>query len=516
MASAIVPGMAGLAAAAARGNGASAVAARLGDVRPRARARLLGGIALLAAAYYGSAKLGYALDFSGPVAAAVWLPVGVGVAFLSVAGLAYWPGALAGDLLANDYTVLPLAGAFGQTVGNLAEVVLSAWLVRRLLRAGSPFDRTSGVARLLLALAAGPVLSAVVGPLSLALSDGITTESLPSVMRTWSFGDFCGVLVVVPLVLAWRRLPQHLNVPEGAALLAALGVVSAVAANHGESLTYLVFPLLWWTAVRFGVRGGTIAVLMTVATTIVTTTRVEGPFVSIALTHSVLSTQAFIVVAAASTLLFAAVMAERRSLVDRLGISQARASSAAETERRRIERDIHDGAQQRLLALAARLRLAAGAPTSDAMLAAERELQLAIDDLRELSHGTHPAVLTQLGLAGAVHTLAERSTVPVTLLELPPYRVDAAAEAAAYFVLTEAVANVHKHAHATAVVVSVGYRLPWLRLSVSDNGRGGADEDAGSGLAGLRARIEELDGELVVRSSSHGTHVSATIPAFRA
>jgi signal transduction histidine kinase len=150
------------------------------------------------------------------------------------------------------------------------------------------------------------------------------------------------------------------------------------------------------------------------------------------------------------------------------------------------------------------------------MLAAEHELQLAIDELRELSHGTHPAVLTQLGLAGAVHTLAVRSTVPVTLLELPPHRVDAAAEAAAYFVLTEAVANVHKHAHASAIVISVGYRLPWLRLSVSDNGRGGADEHAGTGLAGLRERVEALDGELTVRSSSHGTHVTATIPAFPA
>jgi signal transduction histidine kinase len=507
--------MAGLAAA-AREDSVSAVAPRISLARPQFLSRRVCWTALLAAAYYGSAKLGYALDFSGPVAAVVWLPVGVGVAFLTVGGLAYWPGALAGDLLANDYSVLPLAGAFGQTVGNLAEVLVSAWLVRRLLQAGPPFRRSVDVGRLLLALAVGPALSAVVGPVSLALSGGITAHSLPSVMRTWSLGDFCGVLVVVPLVLAWRRTPRRGRLLEGAALLAAIGVVSAVAANHGEPLTYLVFPLLWWTAVRLGVRGGTLGVLVTVATTIVTTTRAEGPFVSIALTHSVLSTQAFIIVAAGSTLLFAAVTAERRALVDRLGVSQARASSAAEAERRRIERDLHDGAQQRLLALAVRLRLAADAPTSEALLAAERELQVAIDELRELSHGIHPAVLTQLGLAGAVQTLAERSTVPVTLLELPPYRVGDDAEAAAYFVLTEAVANVHKHAHASAIVISVGYRMPWLRLSVRDDGRGGADERAGSGLAGLRARVEALDGEFAVRSSLRGTTVTATIPAFPA
>ena len=303
---------------------------------------------------------------------------------------------------------------------------------------------------------------------------------------------------------------------EAALLLMAIAVISAVAGNGGEPLTYLVFPLLLWMVVRYGVRGGTVALVVTVATTIVTTTHVEGPFVMSALTHSVLSTQAFIIVAALSTLFFAAVMAERRALVDRLGVTQARATSAAESERRRIERDLHDGAQQRLLALAARLRLASAAPSSEMMLTAEHELQLAIDELRDLAHGTHPAVLTQLGLAGAVRSLAARSSVPVTILELPAYRLDPAAEAAAYYVLAESFANVHKHAGAGSIVISISYRMPWLRLSVADNGRGGVDERSGSGLAGLRARVESIDGEFGVRSSSRGTSISATIPAFPA
>ena len=150
------------------------------------------------------------------------------------------------------------------------------------------------------------------------------------------------------------------------------------------------------------------------------------------------------------------------------------------------------------------------------MLGAEQELQVAIDELRELSHGMHPAVLTSLGLAGAVRSLAERSPVPVTLHELPGPRLDAAAEAAAYYVLTEAVANAQKHSGARAIVISVGYLMPWLRLSIADDGRGGADERAGSGLAGLRTRIEALDGEFSVRSSSRGTRITATIPAFPA
>jgi len=511
--------MTGLSAAAPGGD-APSIVVREAFARPVDLPRWFGGVALLAGLYYGSAKVGFALEFSGPVAAVVWLPIGVAVAFLALFGLSLWPGALLGDLLANNYTVLHAGGAVGQTFGNLLEAVLAAFIVRRLMRAGAPLNRTSGVAGVVLACAAGTALSAVIGPLSLYASNALSGQALPTVMRTWFLGDFCGTLVVVPLALAWSRLPRRIvvtrGVVEGAALLAAIGVVSGIAAGRGEPLVYLVFPLLCWMVVRYGVRGGTLAIVATVATTIVTTTRVEGPFVPTALTHSVLSTQAYIIVAAVSTLFFAAELAERRALVDRLGVTQARATSAAETERRRIERDLHDGAQQRLLALAARLRLASAMPTSEMMLTAENELQLAIDELRDLSHGTHPAVLTQLGLAGAARSLAERSSVPITILELPPYRLDPSAEAAAYYVLTEAVANVHKHVRSGSVVISISYRMPWLRLSVADTGRGGADERAGSGLTGLRARIEALDGEFSVRSSARGTSIAATIPAFPA
>jgi signal transduction histidine kinase len=505
-------------AAAAERHGPVAVVRRL-SVRRYALTGRLAGSALLAALYYGSAKLGFVLHFSGPVAAVVWLPIGVAVAFLALFGLGFWPGALLGDLLANNYTVLHLGGAVGQTAGNLLEAVVIAWIVRRLMRAGSPLERTAGVARLLLACAVGAGLSAIVGPLSLYASNALGTATLPTVMRTWFLGDFCGALVVVPLVLAWQRFPRVAltrKIAEGTLLLVGIGAVSAIAATNGEPLTYLVFPLLLWIVLRHGVRGGTLGVAVAVATTIVTTTHVEGPFVVWGLAHSVLSTQAFIIVAAMSTLFFASEMAERRALVDQLGVSRARAMSATESERRRLERDLHDGAQQRLLALAVRLRLASATPSSEMMLTAEHELELAIDELRDLSHGAHPAVLTQLGLAGAVRSLAERSSLSVTILELPACRLDPGAEAAAYYVLTEAVANAHKHARAGSIVISISYRNPWLRLSVADNGRGGAEERAGSGLAGLRKRVESIDGEFAVRSSFRGTSITATIPAFLA
>src|SRR6478736_1279753 len=89
-------------------------------------------IALLATLYYGAAKLGYTVNFSGPVAAIIWLPAGIGIAFLYLRGLSLWPGVLVGDLFANDYTALPIGSALGQPVGNVLEVVLAAWLIRRL------------------------------------------------------------------------------------------------------------------------------------------------------------------------------------------------------------------------------------------------------------------------------------------------------------------------------------------------------------------------------------------------
>src|SRR6478735_2133279 len=126
--------------------------------------------AALVALYYGSAKLGYEFNFAGPVASIIWLPVGVAIAFLSVFGLAFWPAVLIGDLLANDYTALPLGAALGQTTGNVLEVLVAAALLRRLMRRGSPLGSIGGVTEMLVAIAVGTMISAIVGPISLTLA----------------------------------------------------------------------------------------------------------------------------------------------------------------------------------------------------------------------------------------------------------------------------------------------------------------------------------------------------------
>jgi signal transduction histidine kinase len=148
-----------------------------------------------------------------------------------------------------------------------------------------------------------------------------------------------------------------------------------------------------------------------------------------------------------------------------------------------------------------------------ALLGAETELNLAIDELRELSHGTHPSVLTELGLADAVRSVAARSSVPVTTTALPARRASEAVEATAYYVVSEAVTNAQKHSRASAIVVRVVNHGAGVTVEVSDNGSGGAVEAIGGGLDGLRERVETLGGTFRVASRvGAGTRVVAEIP----
>ena len=254
------------------------------------------------------------------------------------------------------------------------------------------------------------------------------TDSLFEVSRTWWLGDLCGALVVVPLAIAWWPLPRRRpaldrHLVEGALLLVVVATLAEIAAHSHQPVAYLLFPALIWAAVRFGARGATLAVAAAVSITVWATTHFEGPFVVGSSSHSVVNTQLFVAVAAVSSLCLAALVAERELFAERLGESRAELYRAAETERRRIERALHDGAQQRLLALGLRLHMsgvrAVSPDDSASFFNAETQLQAALDELRELSHGTHPSVLSELGLAGAIASVAARSTIPVTLLELP-------------------------------------------------------------------------------------------------
>jgi len=199
--------------------------------------------------------------------------------------------------------------------------------------------------------------------------------------------------------------------------------------------------------------------------------------------------------------------------------SRARIVQAGDAERRRLERNLHDGAQQRLVSLSLRLRIAelrlSDDPAAAAGLIAQasEELALGLEELRELARGIHPAVLTDHGLAPAVEALATRATLPVEVNGLPSERLSESIEAAAFYVVSEALANVAKYAAASSARVDLARDDGLLVVQVSDDGRGGADVAGGTGLRGLADRVEALGGRLRVSSErGRGTTVRAELP----
>jgi signal transduction histidine kinase len=191
---------------------------------------------------------------------------------------------------------------------------------------------------------------------------------------------------------------------------------------------------------------------------------------------------------------------------EQLSDSRLRIVEATDAERRRLERNLHDGAQQRLVSLALVLREAEANldedldTTRQRLAEAREELALAIGELRELARGIHPAILTDRGLRVAVEALARRSPTPVRLLELPAWRLPPQLEAAAYYLVAEALTNVARHAGANEASVRVAVGANRITVEVSDDGVGGGELRSGSGLYGLRDRFEALGGSLEVES----------------
>jgi signal transduction histidine kinase len=218
------------------------------------------------------------------------------------------------------------------------------------------------------------------------------------------------------------------------------------------------------------------------------------------------------------TELVATAIANAQAQAD-LKASRARVVASADQTRRRIERDLHDGAQQLLVSLALQLRaVQAAVPPELGELAAELDrvaagLVGALDELREFARGIHPAILSEGGLGPALRTLARRSPVPVELRLGSEGRLPEPVEVAAYYVVSEALANAAKHARASSVTVAVEAADQVLRVSVGDDGVGGADLARGSGLVGLKDRVEALGGRLALHSEpGAGTSLAAELP----
>ena len=205
--------------------------------------------------------------------------------------------------------------------------------------------------------------------------------------------------------------------------------------------------------------------------------------------------------------------AELRAQLSELRESRTRIVSAGDAERRRLERDLHDGAQQRLLAIGLALQLLRDADADPQLLGeAEAELQAALHELRELARGIHPAILTDQGLSAAIDSLVDRAPLQVNV-EVPTKRYSPAIESAAYFIVSEALANITKHAHAQSATVTVAPLGRRVVIQIVDDGRGGANLSRGSGLQGLVDRVGALDGQFTIHSNpGTGTTIRAEIP----
>ena len=204
---------------------------------------------------------------------------------------------------------------------------------------------------------------------------------------------------------------------------------------------------------------------------------------------------------------------------EKLAASRARVVEVGDAERRRLERNLHDGAQQRLVSVALGLSVVGSKLESDPQAArailstAQEDLAAGLAELRELARGIHPAVLTERGLGPALRSLLARAPVPVEIVSLPEQRLPPNIEAAAYYVVAEAVTNVGKYANASVATVAVQRCNAHVSVTVDDDGIGGADPAHGSGLDGLAARVESLNGHLEVDSpKGSGTRVTAEIP----
>ena len=509
---------------------ASAPTKTTAELTSRRTIPMVAAVVVLALGYFLSAKVGLMLSH-GWIASPVWPPAGVAVAGLLLFGRRAWPGVALGSFLIGlpQGVMTDVGTVLAQTLGPLAAVtVLEARPFNKSL------DRVADVLRLLIVGGAGMCLSASVATAVLAGTGVVGEGEWIRVWATWWLGDAMGVILVAPLILSLASpTPVGRRWREAAALLVATAICTRVLFIGDLPLVFLVFPFALWAALRLGPPVAAAVSTLVSGIAIWTTAQGHGAFSTLPDTSSLVVLEAFNAGVAITSLVLAAAVAttvrltsenvqlhaEVRAQLDEVLASRARIVQAAYGERRRMERDLHDGAQQRLVSLTYILGLAVSRLTPDggrqlqaSLIRARDEGKAALSELRALAQGIHPALLTQEGLGAALESLAELATLPVDV-HAPAGRYPPVVEATAYFVVSEALANVAKHAHAAVAKVSIEEVDGRLLVEVADDGIGGADPARGSGLTGLVDRVAALKGSVGVDSPlGGGTRVRAELP----
>ncbi len=404
-----------------------------------------------------------------------------------------------------------------RTVGVVLSVFTIALLVRRWLRASAP-ERRAGA----------PVLwagSAMFAALAFSVANDILDHPLGEGPAWTREIVFASIPIAVLAVLLQRRLARGAV----AGLVVELGAASAsvdLREALGRALGDPSLELAYWVpaSARYVDAGGSpVRLPASGDERAATVVEREGEPIAALIHDPALAENNELVqsvcAAAALTLENARLQAELRAKLAELQASRARLVHATETERHRIERDLHDGTQQRLVAIAMALglaesKLAADRPAVQPVLREARDaLTVALAELRELTQGIRPAILVERGLAAALDDLARRAALPVRLDVALSGRLPEQIEGATYFVASEALTNAAKHSHASEVRLVASWTNGVLVVEVRDDGIGGAAAGSGSGLRGLADRVEALGGRLTVSSPpGRGTTLRAEIP----
>jgi signal transduction histidine kinase len=507
-------------------------------VGPSRAARYVVGVLALAAAYYAAAKVGQTLRYTASVSA-IWPPAGLGIGALYLWGLRWWPGIFVGEVLVNGElllgdTSLPLGSLLGQQAGNMAEIIVGAVLLRRLIGPRAALDRVDQVFGMVLALGIATAISATVGSASMLAGDVIDRSELATFWRTWWLGDTSGGLVVLPLMLAWSADPsaalRRIRSWEGGLLIAAVAALSAIGISTDEPVTYLIFPALVWAAFRFGPPGATLSIAIAALVAIGVTANDVGPFSKQPIDHQTLSTQLYIAVAALTTLLLSAVVSERERSAVALAESKRREGLRAVEERHRIARDLHDSVSQTLFSTTLHTRVAQKA-VAQGDASPSGALGRALSAIAELTRSAQSemrALIFELGrdsvedglvpaLGKHASRLAARDGVTIDVQgpngHLP---LSSRAEAQMFGIAREALANIVKHAGADAAQVRVEARPGRVLVEIRDDGRGfdaAARHPGHFGLESMRSRAAEIGGVLTISSApGAGTVVRVEAP----
>ena len=502
--------------------------------------RYTAGVVALAAAYYGAAKVGQTLRYTASVSA-IWPPAGLGIAALYLWGLRWWPGVLLGELLVNAHLLvddsIPLGSLLGQQTGNMAEVIVGAFLLSRLVGANAAMDRVEQLGPMLFALGAATAISATVGTVSMLAGGVVDASDATTFWRTWWLGDTSGGLVVLPLMLAWAQHPvaawRRVSTWEGAAVIAGVLALSFAVFSTDEPVRYAVFPALIWAAFRLGPPGATLSIAITAGVAIGVTAHENGLFSEQPIDHRTLITQLYIWVAALTTLFLSAMVCERERSVRELAEARRTEGARAVEERRRIARDLHDSVSQALFSTVLHARTAQRAVVqeggsssgpvgraldtiADLTRSVQGEIRSLIYELRRepVHNGLVAALARHSFELGAPDGLTVDVRGPVSRLALSEQ-----VETQLFAISREALANVVRHAEATVAQVRVESQREQVIVEIRDNGRGfdpGDGHPGHFGLDSMRSRADEIGGRIAIASApGRGTRVRVRVPADR-